>query len=113
MPSGSLMAGTENFDATQWPELWQSAYRLLEQSIAPNQLRAWILPLELMGAEPFENKIRVRFSAINDFSAQWLRDYYRKSIESAISQVSGGPCEVMFQVQEGQQPPIAFETATE
>lgn len=86
-------------DSSQWPELWQAAYRILEQSVVPNQLRAWIQPLQLLATEPTTTGIRIQLCAPNDFSAQWVKDHYAKAIESAFSQVTGGSCELAFVAQ--------------
>ena len=88
------------FDTRQWPELWESACRLLEQTVVPNQLHAWIHPLELCEIEELPNGLRVKMSAPNDFSAQWVRDHYQKMIETALAQVSGYSCELKLQVTE-------------
>src|SRR3954462_5391235 len=88
-PPSPNMRTPLNIDSSQWPEIWQAAYRILEQSIAPNQLRAWIQPLEMVKSEQIEGGLRVHFAAANDFSAQWVRDHYRKAMETAFAQVTG------------------------
>lgn len=101
-------------DPSHWPEIWQAAYRLLEQSVVSNQLRAWIQPLELTHTEKTDSGLRIHFKAPNDFSAQWVRDHYRKVMDSAFSQVTGSPCEVVFSVSEqAQAAAAAFEPPTE
>jgi chromosomal replication initiator protein len=80
--------------------MWQAAYRVLEQSIVPQQLVAWIQPLELVDAEEEEGKLRVKIAAPNDFSAQWVRDHHRKDIESAFAQISGKTCELQVSAKE-------------
>ncbi|MDR3607504.1 MAG: chromosomal replication initiator protein DnaA [Oligoflexia bacterium] len=82
----------------EWPEIWQAAYRMLEQVVVSNQLEAWIQPLQLLGTESLEGKIKVRLGAPNDFSAQWVRDHHKTQIESAFSQVTGMPCELSLLV---------------
>ena len=88
------------FDTRQWPEVWESACRLLEQTVVPNQLHAWIHPLELCEIEELESGLRIKMAAPNDFSAQWVRDHYQKLIETALAQVSGHSCELKLQVNE-------------
>jgi chromosomal replication initiator protein len=83
-------------DPSQWPELWQAAYRILEQTVVQNQLRAWIQPLELVRTEESDSLLRIHFAAPNDFSAQWVRDHYRKAMEAAFTQVTGSACDVVF-----------------
>lgn len=85
-------------DTTQWPEVWKAAYRILEQSVVPNQLQAWIQPLEFVDTEMNQNRLRIRLAASNDFSAQWVRDHYQKGLENAFSQVMGTECEVSLLV---------------
>jgi chromosomal replication initiator protein len=92
---------SEVSDISKWPEIWQAAYHMLEQSIVLNQLQAWIQPLEMISTESAESGLRIRLAAPNDFSAQWVRDHYKKSIETAFSQVTGSSCEVMLTVKEG------------
>ncbi|MCM2277995.1 MAG: chromosomal replication initiator protein DnaA [Oligoflexia bacterium] len=106
------MRTTLNVDTTQWPEMWKAAYRLLEQSIVPNQLQAWIQPLELLESELKDNVLKVRLAAPNDFSAQWVRDHYRRNIETAFAQIMGAPCELQLIVKEGVEELSSHEGAT-
>lgn len=89
-------------DTKDWPELWQAVYRILENNIVESQLQAWIQPLEMVGTEPHERGqgLKISFSAPNDFSAQWVRDHYKKAIETAFGQVTGEVCEVTLQAKE-------------
>ncbi len=90
----------------QWPELWQAACRHLEQTVVPNQLHAWIHPLEFSDTEEADHGLKVRMVAPNDFSAQWVRDHYQKAIEVALAQVTGVPCELILKVKESIKDPI-------
>ncbi len=83
-------------DPHHFPELWRSAYQLLEQSVVPYQLRTWIQPLHFHGSEPTESGHRVHLSAVNSFSAQWVRDNLLQRIEDAFTQVHGAPCQVVI-----------------
>jgi chromosomal replication initiator protein len=94
------MRTTLNIDTQEWPELWQAAYRILEQTVVPGQLQAWIQPLELVNTERSEGGLKVHLAAANDFSANWVRDYYRKAIEDAFAQVTGSSCELILTVKE-------------
>ena len=105
----SAMKNSFQFDIGQWPELWQASCRLLEQSIVPNQLHAWIHPLELVETEVIENGLRLKMAAPNDFSAQWVRDHYQKTIEEAIAQVVGAPCELVLRVKEADEKSNFFQ----
>lgn len=83
-------------------EIWEAAYRLLEQSIVSNQLLAWIQPLKPLALESETSSTgghKIILGAPNDFTAQWVRDHYSKTIESALAQVSGAPCEISFEIQ--------------
>lgn len=94
------MKNSIHLDSGQWPELWQAACRLLEQTVVPNQLTAWIYPLEFIKIDEIENGLCVKLAAPNDFSAQWVRDHYEKAMESALTQVFGSPCELQLLVKE-------------
>jgi chromosomal replication initiator protein len=83
-------------DTKEWPEMWQAAYRILEQTIVPNQLQAWIQPLEFVDSQAGEKGIKIRLAAPNDFSANWVRDKLLKLMEAAFNQVMGTPCEVQI-----------------
>lgn len=93
-------------DIGQWPELWQAACRLLEQTVVPNQLHAWIHPLEFIEFEESDTAIRIKMSAPNGFSAQWVRDHYQKAVEAALSQILGTPCELILTIKEAVKDPI-------
>src|SRR5947209_1743299 len=97
-------------DPQNWPEVWRAAYRLLESSVVPNQLQAWIQPLELIETQQTEEGVKVRIAAPNDFSAQWVRDHYRRPIEAAFGQVTGAACELVLVVREK---PVATDVAYE
>jgi len=87
-------------DTKEWPEMWQAAYRILEQSIVPTQLQAWIQPLEFVDSQASEKGLKIRLGAANDFSAQWVRDRYLGLLEAAFNQVMGTSCEVQIMVSE-------------
>ncbi len=101
------MRTTLSPDSSQWPEVWQSAYRILGHSIVENQLRAWIQPLNFVGTEAAEGGwVRVRFCAPNDFSARWVRDRYLRAMEEAFSTVTGSRCEIVLEARDpSPQPP--------
>jgi chromosomal replication initiator protein len=101
-------------DSSQWPEVWQAAYRVLEQSIVSNQLRAWIQPLVFLKTENSEQGVKIYFTAPNDFSAHWIRDRYKKNFEDAFSKVLGTACVVTFLSPEIQnQKAVSFEPPIE
>jgi len=105
-----------NSDTSQWPEIWRAAYQILEQTIVPNQLQAWIQPLELVSTEMKDNVFRIRLATTNDFSADWVRDRFLKHLQDAFSQVSGSECEVIIQAREKATEEVSapeFELASE
>ncbi|MGE0615723.1 MAG: chromosomal replication initiator protein DnaA [Bacteriovoracia bacterium] len=79
-------------DSSKWPEVWQAAYRIMEQNAVESQLKAWIQPLEFQKTEENLTEIVFHLSAANDFTVGWVRDNYRNLIESALVQVTGKPC---------------------
>jgi chromosomal replication initiator protein len=87
-------------DVNQWPEVWQAAYRILEQSVVPHQLQTWIQPLELISTENSDSGLKIQLAAPNDFTADWVRGRFKRAIETAFSQVTGSMCEVVLTVRE-------------
>ncbi|MBI2712516.1 MAG: chromosomal replication initiator protein DnaA [Bdellovibrio sp.] len=94
------MKNSVHFDIGHWPDLWQAVLRLLEQTVVPNQLQAWIHPLEFIESEGIGNGLRIKMLSPNDFSAQWVRDHYLKAIEAALTQIVGSPCDLVLKVAE-------------
>lgn len=94
-------------ETQSWPEIWQATYRILEQTVVPNQLQAWIQPLRFIETESAENGLKVRMAAENDFSLKWVRDHYSRTIELALSQVTGRNCELLLMVQESANPALS------
>src|SRR5580658_3268194 len=89
-----------NEDIQSWPETWQAAYRSLEQIIAPNQLQTWIHPLKFIDVQPSETGLKARIVAPHPFSANWVRDNYKKHIETALTQVTGSHVELELLIQD-------------
>ncbi len=87
-----------HLNTEQWPELWQATCRTLEDSIVSTQIDAWIQPLELVLIEQIDQGIKAHLLAPNDFSAQWVRDHFQKTIEEAFAQVSGYTCSLHLSV---------------
>ncbi|MGK5083630.1 chromosomal replication initiator protein DnaA [Bdellovibrionota bacterium FG-1] len=92
------MRTTLTINTREWPELWQAAYRVLEQNVVSSQLQAWIQPLILVGTEPTSDGLRVVLGTANDFSAQWIIKHFREELEKAFSQVTGTTCELAMKV---------------
>jgi chromosomal replication initiator protein len=106
------MRTTFEQDSSQFPELWQAAYRILEQSIVPNHLRAWIQPLKFEGQEASPVGMTIHLSAPNDFSAKWIRDHYQDAVNAAFSQVTGAQCRVVFSTQQTPVEPSQANTSS-
>ena len=87
-----------DIDSSKWPEFWQAAVRLLEQSVVSSQLQVWVHPMKVVSFEKAGERFRVVFAAANDFSVGWVRDHYLGEIRSALEQVMGSPCEVILTV---------------
>ena len=81
-------------DRTQWPEVWKAAYKIIEQTLIPQQVQAWIDPLQFQGIEKQGAHYKVRLQVRTDFQAKWAREHHGKTLEDAFSQVMGGPCNV-------------------
>lgn len=94
------MRTTLELDSTQWPELWQAAYRIIEQNVGPSHMRAWIQYIELSQTEKTATGLKIHLAAPNDFSAKWVRDHYLQHIESAFAQVTGSTCEIYLYTNE-------------
>ncbi|OFZ20220.1 MAG: hypothetical protein A2X94_09450 [Bdellovibrionales bacterium GWB1_55_8] len=73
---------------------------MLEQEVVASKLQTWIQPLEFVRTEEAIGGLKVYLAAPNEFSAQWIREYYKKSLEAAFSQVTGSHCEALIIVRE-------------
>ena len=112
MSKASLMS-TLSISFNQWPEIWQAAYRILENTNVSTQLKAWIEPLSFVRSENVGNSLRIILVAPNDFSAKWVRDHYQKDIENALSQIIGSSCELGFEVSEKLETSAPYEPPVE
>lgn len=86
----------ENHSNQNWPDMWQAAYRMLEEHIVPSMLTAWIQPLQWLEPEKTDKGLRIRFMAPNDFSVNWVRDHYKEIIETIFGQITGLSCELQM-----------------
>jgi chromosomal replication initiator protein len=109
----TTLSGEPRNDSSTHSEIWQAAYRILEQSIVSNALSTWIQPLELSQVEPSEKGLRVHLLAPADFSAQWVKDHYHQAIEAAFQQVTGASCDVVFGVRSDGGAPAPYEPPVE
>lgn len=91
-----------SIDTQRWPEVWQAAYRILEGELLSEQLRVWIQHLELLSTENLGDRVMIRLGAMNNFTAQWIRDKYRNQLENAFTQVLGYRAEVQVMTKESQ-----------
>ena len=104
---------TLSISSNQWPEVWQAAYRILENTIVSTQLKAWVEPMEFIRTENEGSRLRIILLAPNDFSAKWVRDHYIKDIENALTQIVGSHCELGFEVSEKQESNTPYEPPVE
>ena len=109
------MRTTLDIDQGLWPEFWQAAYRLLEETEVEGLLKAWVQPLEIVEAEENEGRVKIQMAAPNEFSVDWVRAHFKKKIEAAFAQTTGKVCELIlfkkeFSAQEGA---ALHETPTE
>lgn len=99
-------------DASQWPEVWQAACRILEGQIPQTQLLSWVYPLRFLdvvpevGAQGPTGRVMVRLAAKHSFSADWVRDHHQRAIEEALAQVLGSAVVAELTVEEGGSAPI-------
>lgn len=107
------MRVVSTIDSSHWPEIWQSAYRLLEQNLASNTLQMWIKPLEFVGTEKSDQGYKVFFAAEHQFTANWVRDHYKREIEQAFSTVLGTHCELQVDLKPKKTHDIAHENISE
>jgi chromosomal replication initiator protein len=105
MPFSSSMRTSLSLDSSEWPDTWKAAYRILEQTVLPNQLQAWIQPLEFIRTVEENGGLTVELGAPNDFSAQWVRDHCQRAIESSLTQVMGVNCELRLTSKEHEKTP--------
>lgn len=94
-------------DRTQWPEVWKAAYKIIEQNLIPQQVQAWIDPLQFHSIEKLNGSYKVRLQVRTDFQAKWAREHHGKTLEDAFSQVMGGPCAVEISADEAQSAPTS------
>lgn len=100
MNSLGFMNHFQSISTQEWPEIWQAAYQILRESMLGNQLITWIDPLQFVKSETTQGGWKFQLSALNDFSANWVRDHYKNQIETALTQVVGSSCEVSFSTRE-------------
>jgi chromosomal replication initiator protein len=94
------MRTTLQVDQNQWPELWQATCRILEQHIPREQIQTWIHGLEFLGTEEVSGGLRVKLEAPSEFAVHWVTDRHRKTMETALAQVTGVSCELSLRVKE-------------
>jgi chromosomal replication initiator protein len=86
-------------DPSQFPELWQSALKLIQQEVVAEQVRAWIMPLDFLGTRQEGELLHVQFAAPNDWVRNWvLNNGHKKTIEAAFQQLTAFPCSLQIEV---------------
>jgi chromosomal replication initiation ATPase DnaA len=87
---------TQGFTKQSLTELWGAVYRILETQVVPSQMSAWLQHLEPVDTSTAPSgKLRLTVSAPNEFSANWVRSYYSRTIEDALIQITGASPELV------------------
>lgn len=81
---------------TQMTHLWNETCERFRSRLNPDIFEMWFKPLSLGEA----SEQRVEILAPNDFVSIWLQDNYLEIIRAEITEVFGGPREIVISVQE-------------
>lgn len=101
-------------DSSQWPDVWQAAYKILEETIIETQLKMWIQPIQFLRLEPGPEKNKIHLGIVNEFSMDWVSRNHRTPIEAAFAQVTGKPCELVLELVQNAAPVSApYEMTSE
>lgn len=82
----------ETSPSAAWNEVWAATCKAVEDKIVPSLVRTWILPAELTNTVESQNSAEIELTAPNDFTANWILDHYKATLESTLSQLSGKAC---------------------
>ena len=84
---------SEELQTSHWPEIWQSAYRILETKAVSSALKTWLPQITFQSVSGAENGgFIVTFRAMNDFISQIVKKTLLPVIEESFTQVLGAPC---------------------
>lgn len=90
-------------------EFWLSCVQRLEQDLPPQQISAWIKPLEPIEFE--EETAVLRLSAPNRFKLDWVRKNFSHRIQDIASEWFGRPIELQLELAESTATPQPMVTA--
>lgn len=77
-------------------DFWLSCVQRLEQELPPQQISAWIKPLEPLGFDT--DKAILRMSAPNRFKLDWVRKNFSHRIQSLATEWYGQPIELQLEL---------------
>ena len=90
-------------------EFWHSCVQRLEQDLPPQQISAWIRPLELIEFE--EDTAVLRVSAPNRFKLDWVRKNFSHRIQDIATEWFGRPIELQLELAQSTAVPQPMVTA--
>lgn len=90
---------SEELQTHHWPEIWQSAYKILETKAVHSALRTWLPQLHFQSVTPAENGgFIATFTVMNDFVSQIVKKTLLPAIEESFSTVLGTQCTLVLVV---------------
>lgn len=90
-------------------EFWLSCVQRLEQDLPPQQMSAWIKPLEPLQFDDDSSVLRV--SAPNRFKLDWVRKNFSHRIQEIAAEWFGRPVELQLELAESTAVPQPLMTA--
>lgn len=90
-------------------EFWLSCVQRLEQDLPPQQISAWIKPLEPLGFDQEQSVLRM--SAPNRFKLDWVRKNFSHRIQEIASEWFGAPVELQLELSQATASPQPLMTA--
>lgn len=90
-------------------DFWLSCVQRLEQDLPPQQISAWIKPLEPIEFE--EDTAVLRMSAPNRFKLDWVRKNFSHRIQDIASEWFGRPIELQLELAQSTAAPQPMMTA--
>ena len=77
-------------------ELWTKIQNSLQHNLSKPSYETWIRPVDVSG---FENNV-LTLSAPNEFSSDWLRKNYSRTIEEVAAEIVGSPVVIQVNAKE-------------
>ena len=90
-------------------EFWLSCVQRLEQDLPPQQISAWIKPLEPLGFDQDQSVLRM--SAPNRFKLDWVRKNFSHRIQEIATEWFGAPVELQLELAQSTAAPQPLITA--